>query len=200
MANANRPSGLSPIGHFTTANWNGRVTRYCIPSTDGNAFAIGDPVALAGSADAAGIPTITLATAGTGNVVLGAIVSMGGFLYGGPSVDPTNLNTIIIPATKAQAYYVEVTDDPSTLYEIQEIGTGTPLTAADVGTNANLVSGTNNGYVSGWMLNNSGNGTGSTIQLQILRAAQRLDNAIGQYCKWIVRINNHQFSAGQTGV
>lgn len=200
MANANRPSGLSPVAHMSAVSWTGGGRTYCIPSTDGNVFAIGDPVTLAGSSDSRGVPTITLATAGDANMVLGSILSMGGLVYGGPYADPTNLNTVLVPATKAASYYVLVADDPGTIFEVQDIGTGTALAATDTGLNINLVSGTNNGALSGWMLNNASKATTSTYQMKLLGLTQRPDNIIGQYGKWLCIINNHCFRAGQTGV
>ena len=200
MANAVRPSGLSPARYLNGAPWNGAGNVYCIPNTDDSlAYAIGDPVTLAGSADANGIPTITLATAGTGNSVLGAIVATNASKFGGqygvPASDP-----IVIPVTKTKDYYVLVCDDPNVIFEIQEVSGGTALTAAEVGLNANLVSGTNNGYVSGWELNNSGEAVTATLQLKILWLAPRSDNALGEHAKWHVLINNHLYRIGQVGL
>lgn len=205
MANENRPSGLSPVQYLNGAPWNGQGRVYCIPSTDGNAYAPGDPVASAGSADANGIPTVILATAGTGNAIRGVILGAGGLVAGGGYFDPTNLNTTVIPATKTKDYYVLVADDPNIVFEVQEIGTGTTLTATEVGLNANLVAGTNNGYISGWLLNNVGEATGSTIQVKLLGLSQKMNgngspNAFGQYAKWLVKINNHELGAGTAGV
>jgi len=199
MANVNQPSGLSPVGHLLGLNWNQKTQRYYIASTDTNAFAIGDPVKLSGTSDANGVPGITLATAGTGNPVLGAIVSMGGPQYGGVSADTANLNIIVIPATKTKAYYVDVVVDPYVLYEIQDDGSAT-LAVTDVSSNFNLVSGTNNGYVSGWQLAANSAATTATLQLQILQLAQKPNNVVGVNAKWIVRIVNHQFLAGTAGV
>ena len=97
MANLNAPAGLSPVGFLSGASWNGQARRYCIPSADTNAYAIGDPVMWAGSADASGVATVIIATPGSG--ILGVIVGAGGLKYGGFSGDPTNLNTTVIPAT-----------------------------------------------------------------------------------------------------
>ena len=200
MANADRPSGLVPTQYLNGAPWTGGGRVYCIPSTDTNAYAIGDPVASAGSADAAGIPTVTLATAGTGNPVRGAIVSAGGSVFGGVLADPTNLNTTVIPATKTHAYYVLVVDDPNVIFEIQEVTGGTAFTATEVGLNANLVAGTNNGFVSGWEVNNSGDAVTATLQLRLLQLAPRRDNAFGEHAKWWVLINNHELRIGQVGL
>lgn len=191
---------MSPVQYLNGAPWNGAGRVYCIPSTDSsNAYAVGDPVVLAGSADANGVPTITLATAGTANSVLGSIVSGAGAPSYGSSYGIPQNNPIVIPAVKAVNYYVLVADDPNIVFEIQEIGTGTALAATDVGNNANLSSGTNNGYLSGWLLNNSGVTTTATLQVKILMLVQRADNAIGQYAKWLVLINNHCYRVGQSG-
>jgi len=201
MANADKPSGLSPVGFLSGAPWTGGGRVYCIPDTDDTlVYAIGDPVVWAGSADARGVPTITLATAGVGNTVLGAIVSGAGALaYGGQYGVPAD-TPIVIPATKTRNYYVLVADDPSTIFEIQEVSGGTALTAAEVGLNADLVSGTNNGFVSGWEVNNAGEGVGATIQLRLLGLAQRTDNAFGEHAKWWVTINHHSLRAGNVGL
>lgn len=201
MANADKPMGLKPVGYLSGSPYNGGGRLYCIPdSDDTNAFAIGDPVDLAGSADGNGIPTITLATAGTGNPVLGSIVSGAGALndggmYGVPADSP-----IVIPAVKSRNYYVLVADDPNLIFEIQEVSGGTAFTAAEVGLNANLVSGANNGYISGWEVNNSGEAVTATLQLRLLQLARRPDNAFGEHAKWLVFINNHRYRIGQVGI
>ena len=200
MANADRPVGLVPLEYLNGSPYNGACRMYCIPDTDDtNAYAIGDPVVLAGGADSNGVPTVTLATAGTGNLVLGAIVGFGASKYGSVGM-PGDTESAVIPATKTKAYYVLVSDDPNIVYEIQEVSGGTALTAAEVGLNGNLVSGTNNGYVSGWELDNSGEATGATIQLKLLGLSQKSDNAFGEHAKWRVLINHHQYRAGVAGV
>ena len=201
MANANRPSGLSPVGYLNGAPWNGKLGLYFIPSTDANAYALGDPVVLAGSGSTSGqAASVVLATAGTGNSVLGPIVTAGATTEFGPYVDPTNLGTTVIPATKTVGYWVGVADDPNTLFEVQEDSVGNNLATTDLGNNFDLVSGTNNSYVSGWMLDSSTAATTNTLQLKLMYLARRTDNAIGQYAKWVVLINNHSYRAGTTGV
>lgn len=200
MPNANRPSGLSPVRYLNAAPWTGGGRVYCIPSTDStNQYAIGDPVVVAGSADAAGVATVTVAIPGAG--ITGVIVSMGGTKYGSGYYDPANLNTIVIPAVKGKNFYVLVEDDPNVIFTVQEVGTGTQLAAADVGLNANLVAAANNGYISGWMLNNVGKAVTSTLDVRILGLAQTTEpNAFGAFAKWNVLINNHTYRAGVAGV
>lgn len=200
MANANRPAGLSPVSYLNGAKYTGAAREYYISSDDANAYAIGDPVASSGTGSSAGVAGVTLATAGTGNALRGIIIGTRGVKYGAGMVDPASLDTTIIPASKTKAYYVLVVDDPNVIFEAQEDSVGSNLAATDLGTNVNLVSGTNNGYISGWMIDSSSVATTATLQLKILGLAQRNDNAIGQYGKWLVLINNHELRGGVLGV
>jgi len=200
MANVNKPTGLLPVGHLLGLEWSGKAREYYIASNDGSAYAIGDPVVLAGSADTNGVPSVTLATAGATHPLLGAIVGWG--VKEGLMADPSNLDTTIIPATKTKGYYVMVSDDPYIIYEIQEYGvSGTSYAATDIGANANLKAGTNNGYVSGWTLDNTASAAAdATYQVQLLGLSRRSDNAFGQYGKLLCRLNLHQFNAAVVGV
>lgn len=194
----NAPFGLAPVEYLSGSTWNGQARRYFIPQADTNAYAIGDPVILAGSADSRGIASVVLATPGA--QLLGPIVGMGGLTYGGMSADPNNLNTTVIPATKTRGYYVLVADDPNIIFEVMEIGTGTPLAAADVGLNANLVAGTNSGYLSGWVLTNTTEATTNTLDVKLMGLSQRdPDNRFGPFAQWNVMINNHIYRPGTTG-
>jgi hypothetical protein len=49
-------------------------------------------------------------------------------------------------------------------------------------------------------LDNTGQATGSTLQVKILQLVQRRDNAPGLAQSWLVKINNHEFAAGTTGI
>ena len=199
MANANRPSGLSPVKHLLTGAFNGQANIYYIAAADTNGYAIGDPVASSGDGDSNGVPGITVAVAGTGNAIRGVIVGLG--TAEGGIFNPNNLNSTIRPAAaQATGWYALVVDDPNVIFEVQEIGTGTAFTSANIGQNANLASAANNGYTSGWLLSNSGSATTSTLQVRLLGLSRRSDNAFGFYAKWLVKINNHELSAGTAGV
>ena len=204
MANANRPSGLSPFLYKGSNSWNGMINTYYIPSTDTNAYAIGDPVkTLTGAADSNGVSAVTIAVAGSSNVLRGVIVTMGGTLDGGPFGDPSNQFITVIPATKAYGYYVGVVDDPDVTFECQEFsGSGsTNFTAADIGKNVNLKSGTNNGYISGWVLDDTAaSTTANTGQVRLLGITRRSDNAFGSYCKFIIGLNLHELNYQSSGV
>lgn len=202
MANADRPMGLVPRMYLNGSPWNGQGRLYSIPTSDStNAYAIGDPVKSNGSADAWGIAGVTLGTAGA--ATRGVIIAAGTNARGGPYINPNNLSTIVVPVTKLVPYYVLVVDDPNVIFEIQEVSGGTALTAAEVGLNANYVAGTNNGYISAFELNNSGEATTATLNCKILGLAQYADpsvNTYGEHAKWLVTLNEHELRAGTTGV
>lgn len=200
MPNVSKPMGLSPVGYLNGAPWNSQGRTYAIAASNVNAFAIGDPLVLAGGATADGVPLVTLATAGTGNAIVGVLLGDGGLYQGGAFVDPSNLDNATIPATKTRVYYVMVADDPNTVFEVQEGGAGAAITAANGTRNFNLLSGTNNGYLSGWQMDNASGAVGATLQLKSLGLAPRADNAFGVYAKWRVIINNHQYRSGTVGV
>lgn len=197
MANANRASGLSPVKHLTGAPFNGQGNIYYIAPADTNAYSIGDPVISSGDGDTNGVPGITLAAA-TGairGVVLGLGTSEGGIF------NPNNLDKTTRPAgAQPIGWYAIVADSPDLIFEVQEIGTGTAFTSASIGLNANLVAGANNGFQSGWQLSNVGAATTATLQCRILGLSRRSDNTYGPFAKWLVKINNHELSAGTAGV
>ena len=203
MANVDRPQGLVPVGYLNGAPWTGGGRVYCIPNTDdSNAYAIGDPVDIAGGSDGNGVATITLATAGTGNGILGAIVAGAGALsYGGQYGVPAD-TPVVIPAVKSRDYYVLVADDPNIIFEVQEEDGGTAFAATEVGLNANLMAGTNNGYISTWEIDTASPAVTATLQVRLLGLSQGrwATNAFGDWAKWLVFINNHRYRIGQVGI
>lgn len=194
MANANRPTGLSPIRNVFSQEYNGGGNIYAVPAAYATALYIGDPViSVAAGGNPGGVKYVALAAA-TGPI-LGVIVGIG--RDAGTYSNPGNTDITYRPAAaQSTDWYCLVVDDPNAEFEVQEVGTGTPLTAADIGLNTNLVLGAGNGYVSGWMLDNATEAVGATLQCRILGLVQRLDNAVGQYAKWRVKINNHELNSG----
>lgn len=200
MANPNQPSGLAPVGYMDGSPWTGAANMYCILAADTNAYWVGDVVTTIGNAgaDPSGIPAVTLC--GAGVAARGVIVGIG-TLSGGPFANPTNLNSVSRPSgAQSQIYYVAVVDDPSVVFEVQEAGAGAQLTTSSVNRNVNFNTGTRSGTLtlSPTFLDNNTVNTTSTLNLKILRLVQRVDNAFGAYQKWLVRLNNHEFSAGTT--
>lgn len=204
MANADRPTGFSPVQMITGAPYNGQVNIYAILAADTNGFAIGDPVATSASGGTdTGVPAVTIGVAGAAwrGIIVGLFDTEGvnSQMPGVVKVDNPN-STVRPAAAQTKDWYALVVDDPNVVFEVQEVSGGTALTAADIGLNANAVAGTNNGFVSGWELNNATEAGTATLNCKILRLAPREENAIGEHAKWWVTINNHEFRAGTAGV
>lgn len=195
MANANVPRGLIPYRSSTSGYFNAGVNIYYVPSSVASNIFIGDPVTwLTNSADNEGIPGVTLATAGSSNNVLGAMV---GIVNGGEPIIPIVQNSPIYHVAST-AGYILVNDDPNTLYEVQENGA---MAQGAPGRNVNLVSGTGSTVTgfSGWQLNSSTLNTTNTLQMKIMRLLEQADNAVGTNAKWLCRINLNALTS-TTGV
>jgi hypothetical protein len=193
MANTNNPEGLKPVRYKSGAPYNGACNIYYVPASDGTALYVGDPVIIAGDADAAGVPTCTRATAGSAGRITGVVVGVR---------NTPSLTTRYRAASTAQ--YVYVADDPNLLFEIQEDAVGGALAAVDVGLNADLISGSGSTVtgLSGFQLDTSTKATTATLQLRIEGFVRREDNAIGANAKVLVGINlpTETGAAGSTGV
>jgi hypothetical protein len=187
----NAPNGLRPVGTLGNASYAGKLQMFFSSTSETAAIGIGDPVALAGSADANGIPTAIRGTAG--GTFVGVVV--------GAVPDPDALTKNFKPASTARYLFVDT--DPNTIYEVQSGATTTTSTAAvDVGLNATLTLGTvdtttGNGKT---YMDPSTKATTTTLDVQILRLGTAVDNAIGAYGRWQVRLNNNQYKANTTGV
>jgi hypothetical protein len=151
---------------------------------------------LSGSSDTNGVPGVVLG--GATGAIVGTIVGVG--RYEGLIANPNNLNVIYYPAGgdgNTNPWYVMVADDPNIIFEVQDSGNGgTPLAASNIGDNANLISGTGNGFISGWQLDPSTAATTATLQLKIFGLVRTSDNAFGNYAKVLVKINNHVYGTG----
>lgn len=200
MANTDVVKGLKPVKHFSGAPYNGQANMYLLPSSDGTATFLGDLVKLAGSAGAAGtvvygidcegMPTIAQSAAGDTHV--GVVV---GFL--------ANQDNLALRHRAASTNRIAlVADDPSLIFEVQEVSGGTALTAAAVGLNANVVVNAGNATtgLSGMELDNSTEATTADLDVQIIGLAKYPDNNIGEHAKWLVRINDHAYGEGVAGV
>lgn len=195
MANVNKPFGFSPVGYLNGSPWNGKARLYSIAASYGTALYIGDPVISSGTADANGVPGIARGAA-TG-ALRGVIVGLG--KYEGLMANPSNLDITYRPASDPAVWYAMVADDPNIVFEIQEQSNGTALAAVDIGMNTISVSGSGNGYVSGWLLASATGGTPATtatLQLRLLGLARKPNNTFGAYAKHLVQINVHELAHG----
>jgi len=195
MANVNRASGFTPLKYLNGSPWNGAANMYSIDASYGTALYIGDPVISGGGADVNGVPNIAIGA--TTGALRGVIVGLG--TSEAITVNPLNLNITYRPASDPAVWYAMVVDDPNVIFGIQEHANGTALTAAEVGLNQISVSGTGNGYVSGWQLASTTDATANTtntLQLRLLGLQRIPNNAFGAYAKWLVQINVHELSHG----
>lgn len=206
----NAPNGLVPVNTGNGNTWNGQTTQYPITATYGTAMFTGDPV--------------TLGTAGT-VIVAVASQSVLGVFNGCSYQISSNKATINFPywpgnpgTVSGTQPYANVIDDPRVRFTVQEASTagasGTPLTQADVGNNANIVlstGNTNTGQSRAFLSNQ----TSATTLLGMVKLVQ-IDPGISlgvastagtsggaqtvgtAFQNWIVEINNDVFKAGST--
>jgi hypothetical protein len=192
MANADNPCGLKPVRHVTGAPYNGAARVFSTASGDNVAIYIGDPVKLSGTSSTVnGVVYTDVDQAATGDVIIGVVVGV-----------LPDVATDLIYRAASTTRRLLVATDPDLEYEIQEVSGGTPLAAADIGLNANFVVGSGSTITgrSGVELNNSGEATTNTLDLQILGLVARADNEVGEHAKWLVRINRHQFANQVAGI
>ncbi len=192
MANVDFPSGLKPVRMLDGSPYSASLRVFSTASGDGTAIYKGDPVILSGTSQTIdGQVYMDVDQAATGNVIAGVVVA-------------------VLPATEASLTYraastvrlLLVETGQNVLYEIQEASGGTALTANDAGLNADFVVGsgsTTTGY-SGVELNNTGEATTNTLDLQIVDFVNRPGNDIGEHAKWLVRINRSQWANQVAGI
>lgn len=194
MANVDAAFGLRPKRYLSGAPYNGATNRYYIPATDTNAAVyVGGLVKLTGGADSNGIPVVT-GNVSTGDAVVGVVVA----------VEPSDDYSTLYRANST-ARYVHVADDPNLLYEVQEDSTGAAMAATATGGTAQLTGFTSGSTVTGRSsIEIDSSNLSETADVDddvlIVRAVQAPDNAIGDYCRWEVRLNNHAFVDAATGV
>jgi len=185
--------GLQPVNSGNGVTWSGAVNDYNLPATGGQTIFQGDPVALS---------TV-------GVIVRGAATSptLGSF-QGCKFQDTSGVWQFVNWFSGATAFLTGntpialVVDDPMAQYTITEGdatgASGTPLTAAAPGLNANFVytAGNTRTGLSAVTLNNATASTASGMNLRIVALDPRTGNQVGAFANWIVQINNGQRSAG----
>lgn len=198
MPNLFSPFGLKPVMN------NGGVTklnRYYIGAADANVFVINSPVTLLGDSSAVdeingayttqGIQTITKATGGDGNKLLGSIVGFDvvplNYTTAGSGLNPIN-----------QARIAIVADDPDQIFEAV---CATALTATEMSRNANLTIGAvNSSTKTDASAINATTVTVATAQLKLLGLAPEPGNTFAANGKYRVKINNHCLANAVVGV
>lgn len=191
MANVSSPCGLRPVAGIGGSRFVSNVQQCFVPSTDGNALYIGDPVIFKGTASVDGYTHVGIATAAGGAYVSGVVVGL--------VPDPLYPTTLYRAASTARYLMVEV---GNVLFEIEEDGIGGALGLTGVSGNADLIAGngSNTTGLSGWLLDSSTLQTTATLQLRIQSFVDRIDNdPASANAKVLVSINLRS-NANTTGI
>lgn len=182
MANVNSPRGFEPVMMSNGNPYTGQCRRYYKDSTANTVIAVGDPVIrVVSSSDPEGGPEIVRAT--TGAAITGVVV--------GIQQDISNLaKTNYLAATDSG--YVFVADDPDTIFEVQEGGSGTALAITDIGKHIDSVTALDGDTTLGRSKYQIDNGAKATDNTWIIVGlSPKADNAVGTYAKWLVKANLH---------
>jgi len=197
MANRDTAFGLRPIGYLNGTPWNGKVTMYY---ASGGAIYKGSPVKHGGSGDTLGeVPSCAIASASS-QAVVGVAIGFGNTKM--LAADVTDLDRLYKAAS--ESCYVAVVDDPNVVFEAQEDNASASLAAANIGQGIKLASigsgSTVTGLSSAELDSSSANADASaTYPFKILGIVDRVDNAMGSYCKWKVMLNSAFFKRGTVG-
>jgi hypothetical protein len=196
----NAPWGLRPVRYFNGAAWNDQSGQYQFASGYATNLFRGDPLTAAVAADG----TVSIATAGDGNVILGVFWACQYTATTGEVVfsQTWTAGTATFGATPVTVFVI---DDPMVIFNVQGNGAGGGIVTANLLRNASLVAGAGSAYsgLSGWMLSQGTIGAGATKQLKILRFVPTATgtNISGlQYNNVEALINNSYFKAGVASV
>ena len=198
MANLNAPFGFSAVIYGTSGTNNQQQRVYYIPSTDTSAYYIGDVVKTIDGGDANGTPAIAKCASGDTprGVVTGILISN----PNNPSIQGVNLDltTTSVPASKSQAYYLLVNDDPDQVYCIQ--GDSTTFATTDMNKNASytVAAPSISNQQSATVL--TGTTTSSTAVLKIVGIEPIPGNALGPYVRFFVLFNNAELLRPSAGI
>lgn len=198
MANTDNAFGLKPVGDMSGSPYNGAITKFHVPASDGTAIFIGGLVKPAGSADAEGIMSVT-GNVATGDAVIGVVVGVDAML--GAGANGRDSTTHRAASTER---YVYAATDPNALFEVQSDGVGGALVAGDIGNSADLtgftagstIFGTSTIEIDTSTATASGDGTQDVV---ILGVVPRADNELSTNVKCYVRLNNHYLVDAQAG-
>lgn len=98
---------------------------------------------------------------------------------------------------------VLVADDPNQHFVIEEDTGGSALDAQSVGAGASFIfqatTGNNTSGIANAVLDRSGIDTGALQQFRLIKKWDKPDNAYGNFCKWVVRINQHRYTSSTSG-
>lgn len=189
MANTDQPSGFTPVGTTDGSDWHGKLRTVQFADDYAASAFVGDIVKLTDTGSVDGkYEQVEVASAGDANI--GAIVEIL------PSFeDEGSLTQMYKPADTERL--AKVCFGSEVLYEVQETSIGGALTADAIGSNIELFADSGNVItgISGHQINSSTVTTG-TAQFRIKHIARKSDNELGDFCRWIVTVNENQDDNG----
>lgn len=203
MANLNAPRGLIPVSDVTGAPYNGAVRQFVHAVGDTQAIYVGDIVTATGT-------SVFINTGGTlQSFPLAAQFASGGIEDGVCiGVDLITRDSPVYAPASTQVV-ISVAVDPNLLCLVQDVSTGTPLTANDIGLNCDILvnqGSTITGY-SGMVLNNGTEATTNTLDVKLIGQLQSPDNDLGSAVgtgaasgQWLVKLNRTRLSNQVAGV
>lgn len=193
MANVDRPNGAIPVGTLSGSPVSGALRLYECDSSAANIFP-GDFVKL--EADG----KVDVAAAGDTELVgvcVGILPWMPAKVNGITShnISTGNVNLMLKYHVTGSAGMVLVAEGVDVLYEMQEDGDTSDLAVTSIGANVDLLA-TAGSTTTGLsqMEIDSSSLTTATAQLRIVDIVDRPDNEIGDFCRWVVRINENHFT------
>ena len=202
MANTSKINGFRPVKHLNGSPYNGQANLYYVSSAT-DEILVGDPVKLAGSADANGIPSVDIS--GTTDVSCGVVVGIMQSKFDPTGKLTTGAVSLDLPGSAqiaaSGAGYVMVADSPDIVFEV-ETSNG-DIAAANVGLNVTPALGarTTTTVTSPATIDMGTESTTSTLMFKILGLSQKVNNEIATSAKVLVMYNAHQFgSVGTTGL
>ncbi len=194
MANLDKPSGLTPIGTLSGADYRGQLRRVVFAVGDGVACFIGDRVKLTGTADATGKLPVVAQCAFT-DAAIGVLVGLE------PNgADEGSLSKIHRLASTARTGMVAMGGD--ILYSVQEDSVGNAIEIAEAGLNCEVVVGTGDAItgISASVLDSTSAANTSTLAVRLHHVIDAPDNVLGDYARWAVTLNDYQGDRQQTGI
>lgn len=184
MANTDQPSGFTPVGTTDGSDWHGKLRTVQFADDYAASAFVGDVVKLTGTGSVDGkYEQVEVAAAGDANI--GAIVEIL------PSFeDEGSLTQMYKPASTERL--AKVCFGSEVLYEVQEDSDGAALATTDIGSDIDLIAGAGNTItgISGQEIDSSTAGSGT--QFRIRHIARKEDNELGDFCRWIVTVNDNQ--------
>lgn len=194
MANSDAAFGFRPINRDGSP-YNGATIRGVFAVGDTTAAFIGDPVFLAGTADAV-TGEVSVSQCADGEDVFGVVTAF--------EADPDDLGTQYRKASTKRFCQIATADN--TYFEVQENGADDALLVADVGFNVDyaVAAGSTVYGLSGFELNSSTEATTSTLDCQLVGFVNRADNVLSgtgnANKKCIIKFNNSQSRPTRTGI